>query len=254
MKSQTDLHWGRRAASVANDVEVNIVDVFQRELEYAEIQRYLAPGMRVLETGCGNGFSTARFRTLVRHVDAFDYSQEMVERARTTLGERNNRFLHDNVLSPRHLEGPYDCVLCIRVLINLRDLAEQRTALANLRGLVAPGGLLILVEGFADGFMELTRLRGQLGLPPVQPAPINFYSKVEELRPEMERGFAVEHEFHLGAYDYLTRVAYPLLVGPDNVVPNSEFSEKCRQLAAAFNPEQFRGMSRVRGFVLRRNS
>ena len=39
-KSSTDLHWSDRAASVADDVEVNIMDVFQRELEYDHVCRW----------------------------------------------------------------------------------------------------------------------------------------------------------------------------------------------------------------------
>lgn len=254
MKTETDLHWSRRAASVEKDVEVNIMDVFQRELEYAEIERHLSPDMRLLETGCGNGYSTARFRKLVRHVDAFDYSEEMIARARASVGETNNSFLRDNVLAPMRLKGPYDCALCVRVLINLRNLEEQKRALANLKMLVRPGGLLILVEGFRDGFEELSRLRARLELPPVQPAAINFYSSLAELRPDIERGFRLERDFHLGAYDYLTRVAYPLLVGPENVAHNSVFSEKCEKLARALNPDAFRGLSRIRGLVLRREA
>lgn len=230
------------------------MDVFQRDLEYAEIERHLSPDMRLLETGCGNGYSTSRFRKLVQHVDAFDYSEEMIARARASVGETNNRFLHDNVLAPQRLEGPYDCVLCVRVLINLRNLEEQKRALANLQMLVRPGGLLILVEGFRDGFEELSRLRARLELPPLQPAAINFYSSLAELRPDLERGFRLERDFHLGAYDYLTRVAYPLLVGPDNVTHNSVFSEKCQKLARALNPDALRELSRIRGLVMRREA
>ena len=58
------------------------MDIFQREMEYDYICRYLEPHMRVLEVGCGNGFSTERFRALVVHVDAFDYAEKMIERAR----------------------------------------------------------------------------------------------------------------------------------------------------------------------------
>ena len=62
MKTQTDIHWNDRAESVERDIEVNIMDIFQRELEYDAICTYLTPEMRVLEVGCGNGFSTRRFR------------------------------------------------------------------------------------------------------------------------------------------------------------------------------------------------
>lgn len=252
MKTRTDVHWNERAKSVEADVEVNIMDIFQRELEYDAICGYLSPEMRVLEVGCGNGFSTRRFRDLVSHVDAFDYAESMVERARATVGEENNRFFEDNVLAPKAFEGPYDTVICVRVLINLADLAEQKLAIRNMSAATRPGGLLILAEGFTDGFAELSRLRRAVGLQPMQPAEINFYSSIDDLRPEWEPEFDIEDEFHLGAYDYLTRVVYPKVAGEENVRHNSVFSERCVELSRAFNDGCFARFSRMRGFVLRK--
>jgi 2-polyprenyl-3-methyl-5-hydroxy-6-metoxy-1,4-benzoquinol methylase len=125
--------------------------------------------MRVLEVGCGNGFSTDRFRSLVEHIDAFDYAGQMIERAKRTFGETNNRFIHDSVLRPQFLEGPYDAVICVRVLINLADLEQQKQALANITRLVRPDGICILAEGFTDGFDSLNALRTSLGLPALTP-------------------------------------------------------------------------------------
>jgi SAM-dependent methyltransferase len=252
LKTATDLHWNDRAASVANDLEVNLMDIFQREIEYDFVCRYLQPEMNALEVGCGNGFSTNRFRDLVRHVDAFDYAEQMIQRAKSSFGETNNRFIHDNVLDPQRLEGPYDAAICIRVLINLADLEQQQLALQNLGRLTKPGGILILAEGFTDGFDALNELREKVDLPPIVPASINFYSSTFELRPTWEAMFELEDTFHLGAYDYLTRVMYPLIVGPENATHNSNFSERCSQLARAFNPDAFAPLSRMRGMVLRR--
>jgi ubiquinone/menaquinone biosynthesis C-methylase UbiE len=253
MKSATDRHWNERAISVANDIEVNIMDVFQRELEYDYVCRYLQPEMRLLEVGCGNGFSTRRFREFVAHVDAFDYAEQMVERARASVGEKNNHFIVDNVLHPQHLDGPYDAVVCIRVLINLSGLEQQRTAFRQMARLTKSGGMLLIAEGFTEGFVALSALREELGMPPIQPAAINFYSSIDDLRREWRAEFDVEDEFHLGAYDYLTRVVYPYLVGPENARHNSEFSERCSELANAFNPSAFEPYSRMRGFVLRKS-
>jgi SAM-dependent methyltransferase len=251
-KSATDLHWNERAASVANDVEVNLMDVFQREIEYDYVCRYLEPGSRILEVGCGNGFSTERFRALVGHVDAFDYAENMVERARETFGETNNRFIHDNVLEPQHLGSDYDTVVCVRVLINLQDFEQQRLAVEKMAGLTRQGGRLILAEGFTDGFDGLNELRGEVGLPALTPASINFYSSLDELQPVLDEWYELEETFHLGAYDYLTRVMYPLVVGAENATHNTNFSERCSELARAFNPDCFEPLSRMRGLVLRR--
>src|SRR5258706_5194519 len=236
MKTATDIHWNERAASVKDDVEVNIMDVFQRELEYEHVCRHLQKHMVVLETGCGNGYSTQRFRDLVKHVDAFDYAETMIARAKSSVGETNNRFMLDNVLRPRGISGSYDAVLCIRVLINLRDVDEQRTALRNLMGFVKRGGLLILVEGFREGFEALSELRGHMGLPPLEPAKINFYTRVSDLLPMIEEQFKLESSFHLGAYDCLTRVHYPMVVGAKNARHNTVFSERSAQLAKVLDP------------------
>lgn len=252
MKSETDLYWSRRAASAEGDAEVNIMDVFQRDLEYDYVCGYLEKEMKVLEVGCGNGFSTNRFRNLVKHIDAFDYSGEMIRRAKITYGESNNRFIHDNVLAPRHLSTAYDAILCVRVLINLQSLVEQRLAIRNLAPLLGLGGRFILVEGFSDGFSSLNELRSRVGLPALEPARINFYSPVKDVMSDLPRELIQEGEFHLGAYDYLTRVVYPLMAGAERVKHNTVFSEKCSMLARANNPDCFREVSRVRGFVFRR--
>lgn len=254
MKSATDEHWNDRAASVADDIEVNIMDVFQRELEYDYIGSYLRPEMRLLEVGCGNGYSTERFLKLVRHVDAFDYADNMVERARARVVGTNVRFLHDNVLNPQQLEGPYDAIVCVRVLINLPDVEAQRTALRELDRLLGLDGVLILAEGFVDGFIALSKLREAVGLPPISPAAINFYSTVDQLLPELLQSYELQDTFHLGAYDYLTRVVYPQVAGHENVRHNTNFSERCAALAREFNPASFEELSRMRGFVLRKRS
>jgi SAM-dependent methyltransferase len=252
VKSQTDLYWSQRATSVEGDAEVNIMDIFQRDLEYDHVCSYLEKEMSVLEVGCGNGFSTTRFRGLVKHIDAFDSSEEMIRRARATYGESNNTFIHDSVLAPRHLSTGYDAILCIRVLINLRHLSEQRLAIRNLVPLMRIGGRFILVEGFSDGFSSLNELRSRVGLAPLEPAAINFYSSVDEVVGDLGRELLTEAEFHLGAYDYLTRVVYPLMAGPEGVKHNSVFSEKCAALARGKNPDCFKDLSRVRGFVFKR--
>lgn len=111
---------------------------------------------------------------------------------------------------------------------------------------------MILVEGFTEGFEALSGLRGAVALPPIEPAKINFYSSLSEFMPFLESYFIIEDKFHLGSYDYLTRVVYPLIVGAENAKHNSVFSEKCSQLARAYNADCFEGFSRIKGLVLRK--
>jgi SAM-dependent methyltransferase len=249
-KSETDIHWNNRAIAEKNPEKVNIGDTVQREVEFSFIRKHLDTTARVLEVGCGNGFLTSRLRNLVGFVDAFDYAENMVLQARRLVGEENNRFFHDNVLEPKNLQGPYDIILCVRVLINLKNLAEQRRALANMARALRPGGKLILLEGFNNGFSALTDLRGRLGLPPLTPAPINFYSSYDEFLPSVRELFDIDEEFHTGMFDFLTRVVYPLLVGPDAVAEAGDFHHRIASLAQTFNPDSLRPMARLIGLAL----
>ena len=91
-KSKTDRHWNERALSEPDDARVNIHDTVQLDLELDFIFAQLPADGRVLEIGCGNGYVTRQLRERARHVDAFDYAENMVSRARANYGEPTTAF------------------------------------------------------------------------------------------------------------------------------------------------------------------
>src|SRR5260370_16938157 len=113
--------------------------------------------------------------------------------------------------------------------------------------LVRPAGVLLLAEGFTEGFRELSDLRQKMGLPPLEPAKINHYSSWAELEPAITEHFDIESRWHLGMYDYLTRGLYPFIVGADNSNHNSNFADKCHHLPTRFNPPHLSPLSRPSG-------
>lgn len=251
-KSSTDIHWNDRALNEKDPTAVNIADTSQRELEIAFIMSNLPRDCRMLEVGCGNGFLTNVLRSHAGFVDAFDYSENMVAQAKKLYGENRNRFFHDNVLEPSHVAPPYDAIVCVRVLINLRNLEEQATAIRNMHSILAPGGVLLLVEGFLDGFEALNQLRRSCGIEPMRPASINFYSRFGNLMATAKELFVPEQEMHTGMFDVLTRVTYPLLVGAENATGHSDFHRRILPLAKSLSVEGLKPYARVRGVVLRK--
>ena len=165
-RSVTDLHWNERALNERNDAKVNIHDTVQRDLELDFVFRHLPTNGHVLEIGCGNGYVTQQLRGRTRQVDAFDFAENMVNRARITFGETNNRFFHGNLLERSTCPSEkYDAAICVRVLINLRNFEEQVTGLRNIANWLKPKGTLILVEGFSEGFASLNRIRAHCEMP-----------------------------------------------------------------------------------------
>lgn len=249
-KSLTDIHWNERALKESDRSAVNIADVSQRELETKFILSHLNCGDCVLEVGCGNGFLTNILRDRVKHVDAFDYAENMVSQAALEYGEKNNRFFHDNLLAPANWRGPYDVIVCVRVLINLRDIVEQRIAIDQMASALKPGGRLLLVEGYSDGFAEINRVRERVGMAKLNPASINFYSSLGDVRAHLDASFVTTDEWHSGCFDFLTRIVYPSLVGPENATGHSDFHRQILAIAEQFNLEAFAKIARLHGFVL----
>jgi SAM-dependent methyltransferase len=253
-KTATDAHWNDRATAESDHRKVNIADLVQRGLENRFIFEWLRPGDRLLEVGCGNGYLTEELRRRVAEVDGFDFAEQMVAEARQRVGEHNNRFFVGSVLDPTTVSSSYDGVVCVRVLINLAGTDEQQQAIRNLARWTKPGGRLILVEGYLDGFGALNDLRRQCGLPPFDPAPINFYSPFSALRPTLDEFFDIAGEWHSGMYDVLTRIVYPLLAGAEQARGPGEFHERIAPLAQALNPDALKPYARLRGLALTRRS
>jgi SAM-dependent methyltransferase len=252
MKTTTDLHWDTRSRTETDARKVNIADLTQRAIENDFVLPRITPTDDVLEAGCGNGYLTSEISRLARRVDAFDYSEGMVDAARAHHPAANVRFFVHSILDSSQIDRLYDTTVCVRVLINLANLDEQRSAVANLARWTKPGGTLLLVEGFVDGFEGLDAVRDKAGLPTLRPAKINFYSRVADLMPVITQHFELIERWNSGMYDLLTRVAFPLLVGPENAGQPSDFHEKVLPLARQIVAQDLARYARVHGFVLQK--
>ncbi|MBV9405181.1 MAG: class I SAM-dependent methyltransferase [Acidobacteriaceae bacterium] len=250
LKSKTDQFWNQRPVVEPDNAKVNISDTVQRDMELQFVFENVSLHDRVVEIGCGNGYVSEKLRSRVAHLDAFDYAEKMIDRARDLWGELNNRFFHDSVLSPQKIRPPYDVALCVRVLINLRDLDEQRLAIKNMAGMLRQGGRLILIEGYRDGFDTINAFRQSIGMEPATPAQINFYSYLGELMPTIAEYFAIERTWHSGLFDFLTRIVYPQIAGAENATGPGEFHHKIEPIVRESSSRDLARFARLHGFAL----
>ena len=109
----------------------------------------LRPGLRVAEVGCGSGNPACWVAELGgRHgwVVAVSVSPDLVEQARRQAadrGLRNVEFRVADAYAPGLPEGAFDLAYCRLVLMHLTRPAD---ALAALRALVRPGGMVACEE------------------------------------------------------------------------------------------------------------
>lgn len=167
------------------------------------IARYIPRGMTILDAGCGEGEGLEVYARL-GPTTGVDYSETRLAMARqrcpTTLLHRVDLLCDDP-------PGHYDVVVSARLLINLKDWAEQRIVLQRLAGCLKPHGRLLLWEGSEDGQLELNAVRAAIGLPPIHPQWFNRFldDSVLEDYAQGHLGLRLSDKTGLGAFFLLSR-------------------------------------------------
>jgi lysophospholipase L1-like esterase/ubiquinone/menaquinone biosynthesis C-methylase UbiE len=249
-KSSTDIFWNERIFNENDHRKVNISDLTQRQIENNFIFKHLLKTENVLEVGCGNGFLTNNISDLVNSVDAFDYAENMIEQAKLYHQKENINFFWDNILNPSIINNQYDVIICVRVLINLRNIEEQKQALNNMHKMLKPTGKLILIEGYIEGFEEINNIREKINLKTLSPAKINYYSKLLDFSKLFENRFNISDKFNTGMFDFLTRIVYPSLVGEENALGYTMFHKKIYPITQVFQDNYFVELARLHGYLL----
>lgn len=98
----------------------------------------------VLDLGCGTGSLSLLAAEQGHRVTGVDLSPAMVDHARAKLAGRDAAFLLGDAAAPPVGEQLFDVVLLRHVLWTLPEPAR---ALRHWRGLLRPGGRLVLIEG-----------------------------------------------------------------------------------------------------------
>ncbi len=188
--------------------------------------------IRIADIGCGNGYTLKCLADGVRgiHLTGIEKSEELrkLTLARFAESDGDVEILAGDVRDPGVGEGrQFDLVICQRVLINLLDLSDQRTALANIVGTVKPGGGLLFLESFEAPLARLNAARAEFDLPAIEPAHHNLYLPEDFfLRDDLElfegQGSTIPANF-LSTHYFVTRVLHPLVLGDRPFKKNSEF-------------------------------
>jgi 2-polyprenyl-3-methyl-5-hydroxy-6-metoxy-1,4-benzoquinol methylase len=105
-------------------------------------------GGRALDAGCGTGLHADLLADRYTDVLAVDLSAPMLAHATRHRPHRNVRYERRDLLAvTTGADGPFDLVLSAYTLHHVPDLPA---ALAHLRGLVRPGGTVLLVDVVDD--------------------------------------------------------------------------------------------------------
>ena len=210
----------------------------QRLLEIEVLSKYLPSGKRILDVGCGNGFSTAVFAKCAAEIVGIDYSPAMIERAHANFGQLSNiHFEVQDLLSLNLPPSSFDVVISQRCLINLGTWENQQKAISNIATVLKPAGYFFLQEGTKQGRARLDETRELLGLNRMPSVAFNLDFDEETLWPYIRQYFDVVEVRRFGLYDLISRVIHPLLVSPAEPQYDAKINGVACRLAA-----ELRGM------------
>ncbi len=150
--------------AAAYDAEAEVIDRETELLREEEllIERYLAPGRRLLDVGCGTGREAIAFARLGVSVVGIDVAPAMIARARArarAAGLAIELAIGEPLTWPA-TGAPFDVIyFSPGVYSHIPGRARRVRTLARLRGLLAPGGLVALGPLLAPPLPWLARAR-----------------------------------------------------------------------------------------------
>lgn len=165
--------WSERAKRFGPDMRANTNDIWLREVEIKYVHDLIAahPFRQILDFGCANGYSTLRLAQAYpeRQFEGIDINPDMIAVAMSCnaeLGLPNLRFAERNVLAEAPRDG-FDFIYAIRVFQNMESEELQKQAFDRLADTLEPGGHLLTIESYAQGYQELNDDRKRLDLSPL---------------------------------------------------------------------------------------
>lgn len=211
-------YWKQQAATHKQSQSASWSDVRMIEMEIREINKYLVDGDKVLDVGCGNGFSTAQF-VADKNIDVLgvDYVAAMIEAAETTLNELKDglrgriKFAVADVFDLNLQDQSFDKVTSIRLIINLGDWPSQLRGLRECLRVLKPGGLLLLSEATVGGWQRMNSLRREWRLPDIPMPSFNNYLHEDKIVSSLLSQADLQEILNFSSTYYVgTRVLKPL--------------------------------------------
>ena len=98
----------------------------------------------ILEIGCGTGKNTGFLAQIGQKVQAVDFSEGMIERAKEKVRDENVRFSLLDITRPWQLgDQAFDLIVCSLVLEHIQDLSH---VFAEASRTLRPGGMFLVNE------------------------------------------------------------------------------------------------------------
>lgn len=162
--------WDERAKKFNNSMCATLGETYLRKLEIKSLLKILKQErpLRVLEIGCGNGYSTFIYAEKFpkMRIIATDYSEKMIDVAKKSYMRKNIEYKVWDITEFNKLpfkSREFDLIFSQRVIQNLPLWETQKDVIKNLINMLTNNGQLCLMECSENGVTQLNKCRKQIG-------------------------------------------------------------------------------------------
>jgi ubiquinone/menaquinone biosynthesis C-methylase UbiE len=190
-----DRFWDKMADRYARQP---IADEAAYQTKLQVTRTYLRPDMDVLEFGCGTGGTAILHAPHVRYITAIDFSEGMLEIARSKAASAevdNLTFVRADITSLAAPDASFDVILGLSIL---HLLADKDVVIAKVFRLLKPGGLFISSTTCIGDTMGLFKLIAPLGKALGLLPQLDVMTTPELVGSLTGAGFSIEHQWQPG--------------------------------------------------------
>lgn len=187
----------------------SLIDENLRKLEEGIVIHYAEPGSEIIDIGCGDGYSTFQYASHVKRCVGVESSDYLLDKARQKLSEislTNTEIRAGDIMDLKDYKQQFDLAVTQRVLINLPSWEHQKKAIENVRAVLRPGGIYVMIENTFEGHDVMNEYRAALGLRKISRHWHNLYFHHDQLMEFLRNRFHLVGHHTFGLYYLLTRV------------------------------------------------
>lgn len=189
--------WNKVAAGYAKQPIADEA-AYQKKLQVT--REYFQPSMKVLEFGCGTGSTAIAHAPYVQHIQAIDFSSNMIEIAKAKAKAQNIQNVTFAQASIDNLSVPdrtYDAVLGLNVL---HLLENKEAVIAKVHTMLQPGGTFITSTVCLGDTMAWFKLIAPVGKF-LRLFPLVKIFTIADLKKSMtDAGFTIDYQWQAGEY------------------------------------------------------